>query len=204
MKLNNFAAIDPDLDREGLQNYSKKDKDIWDEYWENLEELASESETLYEEIMDDTEETPSTLDQVRAKADIGHGKQKTTTVTQRKGQKFFRNLILTHYKQQCAVCQIQQPSLLDAAHISDWSSTDDPNLRVDPRNGILLCAIHHRAFDSSAITIEPETYTVQLGDALQEETTAGARYMFHQFEGTKIFLPERFKPKKAYLKRAQE
>lgn len=202
MKLNNFAAIDPDLDREGLQNYSEKDKDIWDEYWENLDELASVSETLYEEIMDETPgQHPSPEQSPGDEAE--YGTEEKTLATQRKGQKFFRDIILTHYEHQCAVCRLQQPSLLDAAHIIDWSTTEDRNLRVNPRNGILLCAIHHRAFDNNALIIEPDSYTIQLSDILQEENTPGAQALFHQFEGTKIFLPERFKPKKAYLERSR-
>jgi putative restriction endonuclease len=36
--------------------------------------------------------------------------------------------------------------LIDAAHIHGWS--DAPAERLDPANGIALCALHHRAFDS--------------------------------------------------------
>jgi len=39
MKLNNYAALDETLDREGLSNTSNKDEETWNRYWENLDEL---------------------------------------------------------------------------------------------------------------------------------------------------------------------
>lgn len=200
MKLNNFAAIDPELDRKGLPNYSQKDKDIWDEYWQDLGRLAAVSEYIYEEVITKEKASRGTEDFLD-QATTEYGTEESTRARRRKGQKFFRGVLLTHYKSQCAVCQLKQPSFLDASHIVDWSDVDDPNLRVDPRNGILFCAIHHRAFDAGALRVHPEEYTVQLSDSLQQEETPGARFMFQRFQGEKIFLPERFKPKQAYLER---
>ena len=50
-------------------------------------------------------------------------------------------------------CGIGVPLLLDAAHIIP-DEKDGPN---DPRNSLILCATHHRAFDEGLVFIHSET-----------------------------------------------
>ena len=49
-------------------------------------------------------------------------------------------------------------SLLDAAHLYPISKkgTDDP------RNALVLCALHHRAFDRGLILIDPDSLVVSV------------------------------------------
>ena len=74
----------------------------------------------------------------------------------RVGQQRFKFRVLKRYGACCALCGINLPQLLDAAHIvpDERGGTDDP------RNGLVLCALHHRAFDGGLIRIEPETTAV--------------------------------------------
>jgi len=68
----------------------------------------------------------------------------------------FRIAVLRRYGLKCAVCDVSVVELLDAAHLVPKSEfgTDDP------RNGVVLCALHHRAFDRGLFAIEPETLRI--------------------------------------------
>lgn len=68
----------------------------------------------------------------------------------------FRDRVLKAYGDQCAVCGIRMQILraplgLEAAHVR-WVAFGGPD---DVTNGIALCALHHKAFDLGAFTIEP-------------------------------------------------
>ncbi|MET4455454.1 HNH endonuclease signature motif containing protein [Bradyrhizobium sp. RT3b] len=67
----------------------------------------------------------------------------------------FKFDVLRHYGDvSCCLCDVRALRLLDAAHIVDvqHNGTDDP------RNGLILCANHHRAYDAQMIAIEPGSY----------------------------------------------
>jgi putative restriction endonuclease len=51
----------------------------------------------------------------------------------------------------CALCGLDVPVALEAAHVvpKEEDGTDDP------RNGLALCAAHHRMFDAHLFGIEP-------------------------------------------------
>ena len=68
----------------------------------------------------------------------------------------FRIASLRRYGTKCAVCEINVVELLDAAHIvpKAKSGTDDE------RNGIVLCSLHHRAFDRGLFAINPESLEI--------------------------------------------
>jgi len=84
---------------------------------------------------------------------IKDGKQST-----RPNQRRFQLQIFQHYGTQCAVCPIDQRRLLDAAHLigKGDKGTDDW------RNGLPLCATHHRAIGDQVglLRIDPETLEV--------------------------------------------
>ncbi len=66
----------------------------------------------------------------------------------------FKFDVLRYYRNAgCCVCQVSLPRLIDAAHIVDvqHNGTDDE------RNGLMLCANHHRAFDAQLFAIEPSS-----------------------------------------------
>lgn len=95
---------------------------------------------------------------------------------------------------------MKQKSLLEAAHIVNWSDTEDPNQRINPRNGLAMCRIHYKAFDENIITIEPDEKIVLLSTAVKKEGSPGAKAIFQQFDNEFIFLPEKFGPNKEFLK----
>ena len=78
-------------------------------------------------------------------------------VKQRTHQQGFRRRVLAAYGNQCALCRLQHIPLLDAAHIREDSEGGEP---IVP-NGIAMCAIHHRAFESEVIGIRPD-YVIEV------------------------------------------
>src|SRR4051794_2574685 len=72
--------------------------------------------------------------------------------TVRLGQTFFRSTILASYADQCCICALPCPTLLVASHIIPWSVR--PDLRLDPHNGVCLCALHDRAFDRGLLSVD--------------------------------------------------
>ncbi len=75
-----------------------------------------------------------------------------TEVSARVGQQRFKFGVMKRYGSECAFCGVTIKSLLDAAHVCpvEFGGCDDP------RNGLVLCALHHRAFDAGLVGIDPE------------------------------------------------
>ncbi len=72
-------------------------------------------------------------------------------------------MILTSYGAKCAVTGVEEPKLLVASHIMGWS--EDAAQRLNPRNGILLNALHDKAFDRHLITFD-ETNRMVVSDRM--------------------------------------
>lgn len=64
-------------------------------------------------------------------------------------QPAFRKGLLQAYEFQCAMCTINEPSLLRGAHIVDVADGGDDSIQ----NGICLCSNHERAFDKGIIEV---------------------------------------------------
>jgi putative restriction endonuclease len=103
-----------------------------------------------------------------------------TTVQRRLQQARFRDAVLRAYRERCAVCELRLRPLLDAAVLDGDGS-------LDVRNGIALCATHHRAFDAGVLTYDGE-YVVHI--EVGERTIGdGERAMLLAYEGKKLTLP---------------
>jgi hypothetical protein len=76
--------------------------------------------------------------------------------TRRPGQAAFRIAVFRRYGIRCAVCDMSVIDLLDAAHLASKAQQGSD----DPRNGLPLCALHHRAFDKKLFAIEPSTHRI--------------------------------------------
>tara|TARA_B100000242_G_C43004130_1_gene466546 strand:- start:89 stop:1147 length:1059 start_codon:yes stop_codon:yes gene_type:complete len=72
----------------------------------------------------------------------------------------FRFDVIKRYGLKCALCNIENNNLLDAAHIIPV----DSNGSDDPRNGLILCKNHHAAFDKSLFKINPNDFSINLED----------------------------------------
>ena len=79
----------------------------------------------------------------------------SATVTLR--DKRFREAVFARYGASCAFCGICTPEVLDAAHIVSVKSGGID----DPLNGLVLCALHHRAFDAGLVAIDPNDLSLR-------------------------------------------
>ena len=70
----------------------------------------------------------------------------------RLGQAFFRATILASYQGQCCICRLPCKMLLVSSHIIPWAAR--PEFRLDPRNGLCLCAMHDKAFDRGLLAVD--------------------------------------------------
>jgi putative restriction endonuclease len=68
-------------------------------------------------------------------------------------QASFRDAVLTAYGRRCAISHIPEPRLLDAAHIV--MDADEQLGHPIVSNGLPLTKLHHAAFDSNLIGIDP-------------------------------------------------
>ncbi len=74
-------------------------------------------------------------------------------VEQRLGQAGFRKEVLAAQRNRCTVCELRVRPLVDAAHVVPHA---DPRSTNEVRNGLALCALHHRAFDTDVLRIDPD------------------------------------------------
>ena len=108
-----------------------------------------------------------------------------TTVQRRLYHARFRNAVLKAYRERCAVCGLHVRALLDAAQVGD-----DRDLQpvMSVRDGIALCATHHRAFDAHILSYDSD-YNIRI--ELPERFAAGdgERAMLMAFAGKRLELP---------------
>lgn len=90
----------------------------------------------------------------------------TRQVQQRLHQQEFRERVLEAYRRHCAICRLKRDPLLDAAHII--GDRTDEGTPIVP-NGIALCSLHHRAFDSYLLTVRPD-YTIEVREEVLAES----------------------------------
>ncbi len=199
MKLSNFASLDPYHQQrgiKGLSNVSRADRAIWDEFHHDWNNVRLESETLVAEIKQDM---PDAL--VAADSAIGAWATQPTEVERsvktRLGQRFFRHTVLTSYQSRCCVCGIPIPDLLIASHIILWGKREDT--RLNPHNGLCLCALHDKAFDTGLITVD-SAYCVQVSQVVyQYLPDKSLQHNLAAYAGSAIPLPDKFIPDKDFL-----
>jgi putative restriction endonuclease len=128
------------------------------------------------------------------------GEDMVSMTKQRKGQDYFRRMILTNYGNRCALTGIDIPQLLIASHIIPWKDKTHKKQRLNPENGICLSALYDKAFDQGLITISPDDYSVELSSALRENETK--EYFDKHFGiiiGKKLIMPMEYLPNRDFL-----
>ncbi len=104
-------------------------------------------------------------------------------------QIIFRRLLLETYCSECSICGCTFEEVLEAAHIIPWGKATHSQ-RLDPSNGLLLCSLHHKLFDSGKIKITSE-FRIQYGDMdMKEEPYSDIdKRLTISLHGKKIKLP---------------
>lgn len=199
-KLGNFGSFDPTLARQGisgLAHHSKLDKIVWEKYfghWDNLVEdagsIAKSAAPQLPRLLD--ADAFETLPQPKA----GHNTEERRSVITRLHQSFFRRVVLAGFEDQCCVCDLNVPLLLVASHIIPWSERSET--RLDPRNGLCMCALHDRAFDRGLLTVR-EDFSIQISVRLKKTDSNFVKATLVAYHGEKARLPKRFLPLPDYL-----
>jgi putative restriction endonuclease len=179
--------------------------DFFVEYLKNLESLHDFGQSAHDfAILSDVAENPEINDADIQIQDIA---RKTTVVSVSKKLRdvSFRKRVLTAYSFRCAVCGIQL-RLVEAAHIIP---VNHDNSTDETRNGLALCALHHKAYDQALITIGDD-YSIQInrGQAaeLQKQKLAEGLIKFSQDLRPIIILPPSVsdRPHAEYIRIANE
>lgn len=199
MKMGNIASLDPAITstgRSGLRAASANDRAMWDEMTSDWGRFAVECEQALM-ATETTEGTPDLVGRIVPDYDdLPVGKERVTLTTARIGQNFFRAAVLSAYNEQCCITGLAIPTLLEASHIIPWRH--DRANRTNPRNGLLLSVLHHKAFDAGLLTIKDDM-TVRVS---REHTSATGEFFLAAiaaYDGRPIRLPEKFAPHVDFL-----
>lgn len=206
MKLVNFASLDPSVTstgRKGLSGASAQDRNVWDAFHANWEQLAVECEQLRQNLLREhglQAESPIDLSDSFALDDYT-GETRKVIVEQRIRQDFFRRAVLSSYRGRCCISGLSDLRLLVASHIVPWR--DDKANRLNPSNGLCLSAIHDKAFDNHLFSLTDDARIV-LSRPLKASKDVLIREVFWTVEDKLIELPERFAPDRAFIARHRE
>jgi putative restriction endonuclease len=197
MKLCNLASLDPAIKargRRGLPGASALDRRIWAEFHEQRERVLAESESAIRELFgvaenDDLDVVKGTGVRVRRAVRQPDGPTEISTqVSVRRGQQFFRQMILNTFDGACCVTGIKVRELLVASHIAPWAIF--PKERLNPRNGLCLSRLHDGAFDCGLITFD-EAFRLVISRKLKDHLPHHAiESNFTKFEGMRICTPQ--------------
>ena len=196
MKLTNIASLDPTITstgRSGLRSTSANDRAMWAEMQSDWERFAVES---HQALLNVDLEKQSDVEATAVDIPDWVGENRTVQTTTRIGQSFFRAAVLSAYNGRCCISGLSLPSLLIASHIVPWSRNNTN--RVNPRNGLLLSALHDKAFDSGIISIRDDM-TVQVSRKHSVSSDQFFSESIEYYDGKPISLPGKFTPGRDFL-----
>ena len=190
LKLANIAANDKNriaAGRAGMRHGSKLDRQIWLDF-------EGGGDAFMDEVVSDLERTVRTADVEfdslaavgRGLEEVPEGRERTALVRQRVNQRYFRHVLLEIYGGACCVTHLAVPELLAASHIKPWAACAPATERLAASNGLLLNALHDRAFDQGLMTID-QHYRVHISPRVRHSGQTD-RWLW-SFEGSKIALP---------------
>jgi putative restriction endonuclease len=194
MKLSNLASLDPALRLrgiKGLEGASKLDREVWDEFHAKPDELVPLSQERFDALFVTAEnETTECIPGagIRKISRPPSGDTETTRLTkQRRGQDYFRDIVLNNYDNRCGITGLPIRELLIASHILPWRSHETERLNV--RNGIALNRLHDAAFDQGLISFDDELRLMLSSQLKARLSHESVKTNFETFEGKPLDLP---------------
>ncbi len=118
-------------------------------------------------------------------------------------QASFREAVLNAYHQRCAITGLPVPKLLEAAHIIADREVGDMQT---VSNGIALSRLHHRAYDTNLIGIDPD-YKVHVSQELRiDDGGPLLKSGILDYDGRELIVPKekKLQPNRDYLARRFE
>jgi putative restriction endonuclease len=194
-KLANFARLDPALQKRniaGASHGARAEVEIWNEFSNDWDALAFESERLLDKL------TGRTPEFAVKEQKLPEGKSREALIRTRVNQGFFRAAVLAAYGARCCITGLSIPQLLTASHIVPWSV--DVKNRTNPRNGLCLNALHDRAFDGGLLTVMPDMKVRFSPNIMKKRVDDCTRGLLLQYEGASISLPRHFAPDVDFLR----
>ncbi len=198
-KLVNFASLDPyhqNRGVKGMQNSGKLDKEIYEEFSNNWNELIFESETLLAEKTGKN----NIIETVKKEIEFDNSKEGIEvmrSVKTRVNQSFFRTVVTSIYSNKCAVSSIDLPELLIASHIIPWSANEKE--RLNPSNGICLSPLYDKLFDKGLMSLTDDLKVIFSKKLLKISNPKVYSTFFEVYENKEINLPDKFFPKQEFL-----
>ena len=123
------------------------------------------------DIADDNVFDPTSLEDARERI--------SRSITQRRGQKAFRNALIAAYGGQCAITGCSILDVLEAAHIHPYRGPDTNKVA----NGLLLRSDVHTLFDCGLVAIDSETMTVLVAPQLKDSE-------YGVLHGESVYIPQ--------------
>jgi predicted restriction endonuclease len=197
MKCVNFASLDPEhrnRGRSGLRNASRQDRQLWDEFSTNPEQLVHEAAVKLAHFQGNQ---PPEIETDWPNQPI-EGRDREAIRRIRVNQYMFRRMILAGYRECCAVCELPLPVLLVSSHIVPWAM--DPANRMNPRNGLCLCGTHDLAFEKGILRVSSD-YHIHIHVGASVRNNSAVETWLSRFEGKTIHLPDRWHPDPSLLER---
>jgi putative restriction endonuclease len=198
MRLGNFASVDPYHQKRGiggLKGGMNQVQPIWNEFFNNQEELVF----LSEQILAEKQNVSLEFKFKEQLFDLEGLKGETVirAVKTRVNQSVFRQMVLANYDSKCAVTGIDIPELLFASHIIPWAESEKE--RLNPENGLCLSSTFDKAFDKGFIGVDYDN-TVLLSSKLKKYSkTEYYSSEFEKYEGQKLINPTKYFPKKEFI-----
>lgn len=190
-KIGNIGRLDLSLKAKGitgLTHGAHLEEDIWNEFMADPEKIAYESEQVIASRRHQDIEISANI----FTEDLPEGNERDVLARQRIGQQFFRDAVLVAYSNRCCVTGITNPLLVEACHISSWA--DDAKNRTNPKNGLCLNPLFHKAFDKWLFAVSPD-YEIDISDKFMESVSDDSfRKFLDDVNHKKIILPHKFLP----------
>lgn len=212
MKLANLAFLDPAVaasGRKGFSNGSRTDKVVWERYTKSgdLTQLVEDAQRIatnfgfsLDEILGDASTmsmSPVAFAHTETPTLLPGETEAMAQMRIRRGQDFFRRTVLAKTGGACAITRCPITQLIEAAHILPWS--EFPEHRLDVRNGIMLSATFHRAFDANLFGITPDGIVVISDNWLSNCGDERQRHYLDQVNHTNIDFGDRFRVSSDFL-----
>jgi len=182
--------------RLGLPGSSQMDKDVIHDFLSDPAKILDEMRTalLYYGV-------GTKIDPVAANDEEPAETEGKSLRTHRLLQSLFREKLLSAYGSKCCITDLSQTDLLVASHIKPWREADHAE-RIVSTNGLLLNALHDKAFDRGLITIT-DHFEVVLSPGLDGALPKPiVENFFKAYESRKISTPRNDKdyPSPLFLK----